>query len=403
MASIKILLWNKKNSEGKFPIVLRIIKDRKPSYVYIGHYVDKLEWDEKNARVKKSHPNAARLNNIIAKKYAEANATLLDLEANENDTSSSVIKRTIKGNKKGSFFTYADIYLQTIKEQGKFNRYSADKPRVERFKEFLNNNDIALKDITVQLLKQFKAFLLGNRKVSERTAVNHLVVIRTIFNQAIKAKAVDLKHYPFGKGGITIKFPQSIKIGLTREEVSLLEQLDLPQDSYMHHARNIWLISFYFAGMRVSDVLRLKWSDFQNDRLFYAMGKNKKVDSLKIPAQAQAILNQYPRKSNRHNFVFPDLQDIEDIRDSFRMEKKIAAVVDRLDTNLKKVAKRAKIEKPLTMHIARHTFGNISGDRIPIQMLQKLYRHTSITTTIGYQSNFIHKDADDALEAVIGN
>lgn len=35
-------------------------------------------------------------------------------------------------------------------------------------------------------------------------------------------------------------------------------------------------------------------------------------------------------------------------------------------------------------------------------MLQKLYRHTSITTTIIYQSNFIHKDVDDALDAVIG-
>jgi hypothetical protein len=53
------------------------------------------------------------------------------------------------------------------------------------------------------------------------------------------------------------------------------------------------------------------------------------------------------------------------------------------------------------MHIARHTFGNISGDKIPIQMLQKLYRHSDIKTTMGYQANFIHKDADDALDAVI--
>lgn len=35
-------------------------------------------------------------------------------------------------------------------------------------------------------------------------------------------------------------------------------------------------------------------------------------------------------------------------------------------------------------------------------MLQKLYRHTSITTTINYQANFMFKDADDALDAVIG-
>ena len=67
----------------------------------------------------------------------------------------------------------------------------------------------------------------------------------------------------------------------------------------------------------------------------------------------------------------------------------------------KHVAPKAGIDKNLTMHIARHTFGNISGDKIPIQMLQKLYRHSSITTTVGYQANFIHKDADDALDAVL--
>ncbi len=53
------------------------------------------------------------------------------------------------------------------------------------------------------------------------------------------------------------------------------------------------------------------------------------------------------------------------------------------------------------MHIARHIFGNISGDKIPIQTLQRLYRHSSITTTIQYQSNFIHKGFDNALDSVV--
>jgi len=34
-------------------------------------------------------------------------------------------------------------------------------------------------------------------------------------------------------------------------------------------------------------------------------------------------------------------------------------------------------------------------------MLQKLYRHSHISTTMGYQANFIHKDVDDALESVL--
>ena len=59
------------------------------------------------------------------------------------------------------------------------------------------------------------------------------------------------------------------------------------------------------------------------------------------------------------------------------------------------------IEKNLSNHkVARHTFGNMAGDKIDPRMLQKLYRHSNLKT-IGYQANFIHKDADDALEKSI--
>ncbi len=53
------------------------------------------------------------------------------------------------------------------------------------------------------------------------------------------------------------------------------------------------------------------------------------------------------------------------------------------------------------MHIARHSFGNIAGDQIPIQMLQKLYRYSSITTTMGYQASFVNKETDKALDKVV--
>ena len=88
---------------------------------------------------------------------------------------------------------------------------------------------------------------------------------------------------------------------------------------------------------------------------------------------------------------------------TYNVQRKISYAVKRLNKALLHVAKQANITKPLTMHISRHTFGNISGEKIPVQMLQKLYRHSSVITTIGYQANFINKTADDALEAVIGS
>tara|TARA_B100000949_G_C13951100_1_gene312938 strand:+ start:122 stop:361 length:240 start_codon:yes stop_codon:yes gene_type:complete len=51
----------------------------------------------------------------------------------------------------------------------------------------------------------------------------------------------------------------------------------------------------------------------------------------------------------------------------------------------------SSVDEKLSMHIARYPFGIISRDKIPIQMLQKLYRHSSVTTTIYHQANFMKK------------
>jgi integrase/recombinase XerD len=157
--------------------------------------------------------------------------------------------------------------------------------------------------------------------------------------------------------------------------------------------------------MRISDVLRLRWSDFQDMRLYYTMGKNNKAGSLKAPEKALRIIERYQKDKERaEDFIFPELRRLPDLKNDFEVQRKISVAVNRNDKILRlHVAPAAGISGKLTMHIARHTFASIAGDKIPIQMLQKLYRHSTVTTTIGYQASFIHQDADAALDAVIGS
>lgn len=401
MATTTVILRKEVKADGTSPLAIRITQDRKSSYVYLDKSIKAEDWDSKARRVKKSHPNAARLNHFLVKKLAEASDMLLELEAQKNDVSAKAAREKLKPSSGDTFFAQAAFYIEQLKEAGKFNQSTADSPRIMRFKEFLKNEDIAFRDITVPLLQRFKTWLLATREIGERTAMNHLVVIRSIFSQAIKAGIVDPKYYPFGRGKITIKFPDSLKIGLSADEVKKLEDMELVPGSPEGHARNLWLFSFYFAGMRVSDILRLKWSDFQDARLHYSMGKNKKGGSLKVSEKVMHILEQYESlRTDENDFVFPELKAFKEV-DQFNLQKQIANADRTLNKWLRRVAKKAGITKPVTMRIARHTFGNLSGDKIPVQMLQKLYRHSSITTTIGYQANFINKDADDALDAVI--
>lgn len=404
MATIKAVLRKKQNADGSYPIAIRITKNRKPAYIYIGHSVQAHEWDSVSQAVVKSHPNAARLNNFILAKKAEASNKTLEAETKDESVSVKAIKNTIKPKGDKTFFARAADYLKGLKDTGRYNSYNAEKPRIKQFKEFLGGSDIAFSDISVGLLRRFDIHLKSTRNVSERTIINHMIVIRTIFNKAVDDGVATKDNYPFGKGKISIKFPSGTKIGISRDDVAKLEQVHLDNQNH-HHARNLWLISYYFAGARISDVLRLRWSDFKDLRLHYTMGKNNKSGSLKVVEKAITILDEYrQQKENANDLIFPDLKILPNLDDDFEVQRAIALADNKYNKMLRKfVAPKAKIEGKLTMHIARHTFATFAGDTIPTQMLQKLYRHSDIRTTIGYQANFINKESDDALCAVIGS
>ncbi len=69
MASIKIVRRkNKQKKDGTAPLALRISKDYKTNYSFLGQYVLAKDWDEVQGKVKRSHPNSTRLNNFLMKK-----------------------------------------------------------------------------------------------------------------------------------------------------------------------------------------------------------------------------------------------------------------------------------------------------------------------------------------------
>lgn len=402
MASIKIILWkHDKKKDGTFPIALRITQNRKTRYIFTGKYLFEKDWDASASKVKKSYPNATRLNNFLLSKLQEAHRTLLELETEDKTITSKQVKKEITNPISiTSFNEVAQVYLNELEENKKLTRLSSDRARVNHFIDFAKSDNLSFREIDEAFLRKYMTFLKTKRNNSQRSIINALIVVRTIYNRAIKMGVIDRKFYPFGKDKIRIKFPETEKVGLSIEEMESLESLQelTPQEEYTKH---IWLFSFYLAGMRVGDVLKIRWSDIYDGRLHYRMNKNEKLLSLKLPGKIHSILKALKEeKEKEDDFIFRELKKA-DLNKPEDVLAKTKTATKKFNKYLESLAKKAKINKKLTMHIARHTFGNISGDKIPIQTLQRLYRHSSITTTIQYQSNFIHKDFDEALDSVV--
>lgn len=441
MASIKIVRRkNKERKDGTAPLALRISENYKTNYRFIGQYVLEKDWDINTGKVKRTHPNSKKLNNFLLKKLTEVND--IYFESKKNLTPREV-KQKLKGaGGTKSFFAIASNRVMNKYEKGIFSVAKSELSILYNLEEFLNlntskdkatiiqdiknrrkervskgrkgehsfldsvnhfkkNRSLKFQDITESFLDNYKDFCAVYLNQQSRTIANQLIFIRTLFNKAIKDGIVDVKYYPFGGEKQKIRISSGHKIGLTSSEVEKIENLDLEHQTSIWHTRNVWLIAFYFAGIRISDSVQLRWSDFIDNRLLYTMGKNEKPVSLKISNKAAKILSMYKKSKEKNGgYVFPFLKDT-DISNNEEAFKKTRNATKLFNKYLKRIAIRCNIDKNLSNHIARHTFGNIAGNRIHPLMLQKLYRHSDLKTTLNYQANFIHKDADDALDSVI--
>lgn len=442
MVSIKIVRRkNKARKDGTAPLALRISENYRTNYYFTGQYILERDWDDKKCKVRKSHYNYQKINNFLLKRIIEAND--ISFQVNNKISSKELKKKMVGKSDDKPFFTLASERIESKFKRGIFSvakselsilfnieeflnlRNSVPKNEIiknikqrrkerisksrrnelsysDSLKYFKNNTQLSFQDIDVSFINDFKTFCIVFLSHKTRTITNQLIFIRTIFNVALKNNIIDNDVYPFAgeKEKIRIK-SSSHKIGLTKNEIERIENLELPVQSSIWHTRNVWLISFYFAGIRISDVVKLKWLDFKDNRLYYVMNKNEKSLSLKIPDKARQILNLYKEfKDINNGYVFHYLNEVNEKskEDVFRKSRNATKLFNKY---LKRIADDCDIQKNLSNHIARHSFGNIAGDAIHPLMLQKLYRHSDLKTTLNYQANFIHRDADEALDNVI--
>ena len=107
MASIKLILrTHQADQTGHSPLYIRIIKDRKTKFITAGVKLKESEWDEVKQKVKKNHPNSARMNASLAQKIADAEGQVADMERKVKSISANKLKDAIKGKDIPNFFEY---------------------------------------------------------------------------------------------------------------------------------------------------------------------------------------------------------------------------------------------------------------------------------------------------------
>lgn len=399
MATVKLLLYDyyKKKDSNESPLYIRIIHNRKPKYISLGIIVDRdKDWDEKRLRVKKSYPNATRVNNYIVKKLAEAEALALELESKKQSFSKQRLRNEILGTPSGDYISFARLQIKRMDDTDKVRTANRYRTVINKLEKFLKGKPFTFEDFTLPFLHDYQAYLKAIPN-DVNTIHSNFRVLKTILYIAIREDKSPQEKNPFFK--FKLKKSPTKKERLTLEEIEILSTINLEEGRNIFHARNAFLFSFYSAGIRVSDLLQLKWKNVETI-LNYQMGKTKRYRRLKVVTKAQNILDIYRTEEvDLEDYIFPFLSNDVDYSNSKFLAKQLSAKTTIFNTNLKKLSNRTGITKNISTHIARHSFADIARKKgMSIYDISKALGHSSLGITERYLSDFDDNSLDDAME-----
>lgn len=365
-------------------------------YLDSGVSIKSNQWDDNRKKVKK-HPLEEKLN-------ASLNSLMVAVQGlyyNNQGVSAKRLLFLYRNNKKYDSSSFIDFYQQVVDElrlREKVRSANTQQKYIEKLKKFASH--ISFSDLSVQFAKDYEKWMLekGNKI---NTVASNFKSMYAVLNKAVKMGII--KENPIK--GYEIVTENTQKESLTYEEIIKLSNLEIPSRfKGMSKARDMFLFSFYTAGMRFSDVCRLKWENIVGDEIIYTMQKSRSRAGSKrilpLTPKALDILNRYEGKSN--SYIFPPLYGMEG-KSVVDIEHKLYIANNASNRALRNACRKAGIKKWVNMHMAKHSFADFAvKNKTGLLLISKLLGHTKLSTTQHYLKDFYQEDQAHEMNRLFG-
>ena len=162
----------------------------------------------------------------------------------------------------------------------------------------------------------------------------------------------------------------------------------------------MFIFAAYTGGIRVSDILKLQWKDFDGSHLLLVIKKTGVQVSIKVPNKGLEILASLKGRAYHPDaFIFPMLPKGLNLNDPEAVDTAINRSTAYINKNLKIMAKAVGIRKNLSFHISRHSFAvRALRKGISIDKVSRLLAHSNIRETQIY-AKVVNEELDKAMDA----
>ena len=223
--------------------------------------------------------------------------------------------------------------------------------------------------------------------------------IRSVFNQAIKAKVIKEKQYPFKDYKISQIKSYSKKEFLNVSEIDLLKKYK-PKDQYEEFAKDMFLFSYYSRGINFIDMMQLEKNALIDKNISYYREKTGVAVKFKLNSITEKILTKY--KSEPDSKFLLSIVKNNNPTKTYLKNKSQKYLTIYVNKYLKDIMSNLKINKNITFYCARHSFATaLKFENVSIEIIREALGHKDINSTMSYLNSLPDAKLDKIIEDII--
>ena len=383
---------SKAQSDGKSPIYARITVNGTRVELSIKRSINAANWNANRGMAKGSKEEIARLNNYLEQYRSSIVESYQELFLQKKLITAELVRDAMTGEDQVDFticklMEYHNTEQAKILEPGTMKNYFTTQKYIKEFlKKKFKTSDKYLSELSYKFIVDFEYFLRertpdkGQKALNNNGLMKHIERFCKMVNLAVRLEWLDRN--PFQ--AYQLKFTKVEREYLTKTELARIEgkQFNITR---LQVVKDLFIFSCY-TGLAYIDVFNLKPNNLiekSENNIWIVTKRQKTNEPVKVPLlpKALAIIEKYKNhpQALADGKVLPTLSN------------------QKLNSYLKEIADICDITKPLTFHIARHTFATTVTltNGVPIETVSKLLGHSKLTTTQIYAKVVESKLNDD--------
>ena len=384
---------NRLNTEGKYPIALRVVSNREKRDFSTGVFLSEEEFELYQANSNKKEIKAFK--KFVTSELKKANDIINTL--GDNFTFAR-FKELLKGGVVKAKSTKLYDYFESVIEEKKADQtkttYKVYENTLSSLKAYKKHNP-DFKEIDINYLKGYKKWFLNGAR-GETSLSIYLRTLRAVLNMAIDEGIMKQEHYPFGKGksGFKIPNPRNIKKALTIADIKKIATYE-PINEAEAYNRDLWLFSYLCNGMNFKDIALLRFKNIGKNGIVVNRSKTKESSKKQIFVPllplSRAIIERWSNKDKKPDNLVFDL--VPDNTPSERFVPTKNQRIKLLNKYIKDIFAKLELGEYSGLMAARHSFATVmKRSGASTESISEALGHSNLKTTMNYLDSLEHEE-----------